>query len=486
MSSRVVFFVRWLRWFYRPVSPILNRSTLALESLENRLVPDGQGFSQLLPQWNGDNWLHPPASVATLSSNSVLVPLVAPSPSSGPGAVPSDFSQFHFPTTHPAETITQTLSTSVLTGNYQRHYTLNAQSPGDQVFLDVQIVSSVQFGSTSVTESGTLTVSQSVHQNGSLISQIVASVIPFSQTVHEDTNGLHFFGLGSDGAPGYTASGLLNSQTTWNQVSWSDSAAFLTNGSWTFSDNTSFGLCSIDQSSLSYTSATQILADGSKVGTDSTSTAWQSQLTLSDQPANIPTILLTQDTILPAVLGPVANSHFFLQSRDTGSSQETFIETIPTAGSPNPGSIVSIASSYSGADSFRYFDQNTVTAAITPQAADPVLNTKAQPFSGYATITWLADSQTSGTYTGSAQGNFTLATPTSPIGTLTYNDISHDTTTTDTLNLSEEIFLTDNDTQFFEQATLQQSLTQPLLEDSTLTQTLGYDLPLIVGPVIDS
>ena len=483
MTSRVVFFLRWLRRFYCPISPILNRSPLALESLENRLVPDGQGFSQLLPQWNGDNWVHPSASVATLSSNSVLVPLVAPTPpSSGLGAVPSDFSQFHFPTTLPAETLTPTLSTSVLSGNYQRHYTLNAQSPSDQVFLDVQIGSAVQFGSTSVTESGTLTVSQSVHQNGSLISQIVSSVIPFSQTVPEDTKGLHYFGLdGSDGAPGYSASGLLDAQTTWNQLSWSDSAAFLTNGSWTYFDNTSFGLSSIDQSSLSYSSATQILADGSKVGTDSASTAWQSQFTLSDQTANIPTILLSQDNTLPAVLEPVANTHLYLQSRDAGTSQETFIETTTAT-----GSTVSIASSYAGADSFRYFDQNTVTAAIPPQPAEPLLNTPVQPFSGYATITWLADSQTSGTYSGSTLGNFTLATPTSPIGTLTYNDIRHDTTTTDTLNLSEEIFLTDNDTQYFEQTTLQQSLTQPIWKDSTLTQTLGYDLPLIVGPVIDS
>ncbi len=282
MSSRVVFVVRWLRRFYLPVSPILNRSPLAFEILENRLVPDGQGFSHLLPQWNRDNWLHPPASVSSLSSNSVLVPLVAPSPpSSGPGAVPFTFSQFNFPNTLPAETVTPTLSSSVCSGNYQRHYTLNAQSPSDQVFLDVQIVAAVQFGSTSVTESGTLTVSQTIQHNGSLISQIVASVIPFSQTVPEDTNGLHYFGLdGGDGAPGYTASALLDSQNTWNQLSWSDSAAFLTNGSWTFSDNTSFGLCSIDQTSLSYTSATQILADGSKVGTDSASTAWQSQLVL--------------------------------------------------------------------------------------------------------------------------------------------------------------------------------------------------------------
>ncbi len=139
MSSRVVFFVRWLRGFYFPIAPISKRSPLALESLESRLVPDGQGFSQLLPQWNGDNWLHPPASVATLSSNTLLVPLVAPTPpSSGLGAIPSDFSQFHFPTTLPAETVTPTLSTSILSGNYQRHYTLNAQSPGEQVFLDVQ------------------------------------------------------------------------------------------------------------------------------------------------------------------------------------------------------------------------------------------------------------------------------------------------------------------------------------------------------------
>ncbi len=282
MSSRVVFFVRWSPKFHRPLIAIRKSSSLALESLENRLVPDGHGFSQILPQWNGDQWLHPPASVTTLSSNSLLVPFEAPTPpSSGLGAVPSDFSQFHFPTTLPAETITLTLSASVLTGNYQRHYTIYAQSPGDQVFLDVQIVSAVQFGSTSVTESGTLTLSQTVHQNGSLISQVVASVIPFSQTVPEDTNGLHYFGLdGGDGVPGYTSSGLLDFQTTWNQLSWSDSAAFLTHGSWTFSDNTSFGLCSIDQTSLSYTSATQILADGSKVGTDSASTAWQSQLVL--------------------------------------------------------------------------------------------------------------------------------------------------------------------------------------------------------------
>jgi len=189
MSSRVVFFVRWFRKFCRPVSQILKRSPLALESLESRLVPDGQGFSQLLPQWNENSWLNPPAAVAPLVSNTVLVPLVAPSPpSSGPGTVPSAFSNFNFPTTLPAATVTPTLATSVLAGNYQRHYTLNAQTPATsstpsgQVFLDVQIVSAVQFGSTSVTESGTLTVSQTVQQNGSLISQIVASVIPFSQT----------------------------------------------------------------------------------------------------------------------------------------------------------------------------------------------------------------------------------------------------------------------------------------------------------------
>ncbi len=314
----------------------------------------------------------------------------------------------------------------------------------------------------------------------------MASVIPFSQTVPEDTNGLHYFGLGSDGAPGYSASGILNSQTSWNQLSWSDAAAFLTTGSWTFSDNTSFGQCLIDQSSLFYTSATQILADGSKVSTDTSSTSWQSQITLSDQPTNIPNLLPSQDNTLPSVLEPVANTHFYLQTRDAGSSQETFIETIPAAGSPNPASMVTIASSYSGADSFRYFDQNTVTAAITPQPAEPVLNTPAQPFLGYATVSWLMDTQTSGTYSGSTHGNFTLASPTFPIGTLTYQDLRHDTTNTDTLSLSEEIYLKDEETQYFVQATLQQSLIQPLLEDSTLTQTVGYDLPLIVGPVIDS
>ena len=189
MSSRVVFFVRWFRKFYRPVSQILKRPSLALESLEARLVPDGQGFSQLLPQWNGNNWFNPPAAVAPLTSNTVLVPLVAPSPpSSGPGTVPSAFSNFSYPTTLPTATVTPTLATSILSGNYQRHYTLNAQTPATastpsgQVFLDVQIVSAVQFGSTSVTESGTLTVSQTVLQNGTLISHIVASVIPFSQT----------------------------------------------------------------------------------------------------------------------------------------------------------------------------------------------------------------------------------------------------------------------------------------------------------------
>ncbi len=488
MSSRVVFLLRWLRRFYRPVSPILNRSPLFLESLENRLVPDGHGFSQILPQWNGDQGLHPPASVTTLSSNSLLVPFEPPSPpSSGLGAVPPDFSQFHFPTTLPAETITPTLSASVLTGNYQRHYTLYAQSPGDQVFLDVEIVSAVQFGTTSVTESGTLTVSQTIQQNGSLISQVVASVIPFSQTVPEDTNGLHYFGLDrGDGAPGYTVSGLLDSQISWNQVLWSDSAAFSTNGFWTFSDKTSFGLCSIDQSLLSYTSETNTLADGSSVTNDTTSTSWQSQLTLSDQPTNFPNLLLSQDNTLPAVLEPAANTHFYLQSRDAGTSQETCIETTPAAGSPNPASTVTIASSYAGADSIRYFDKNSATALLTPQTADPLLNTETQPYSGFATASWLIDTQTSGNYSGSSQGNFNLATPTTPIGSLTYNDIRHDTTTTDTLNLSEEIYLTDNDTQYFEQTTLQQSLTQPLLEDSTLTQTLGYDLPLIVGPVIDS
>ncbi len=432
--------------------------------------------------------------MAPLSSNTVLVPLVAPSPpSSGPGSVPSGFSNFNYPATLPAATVTSTLSTSVLSGNYQRHYTLNAQTPATastpsgQVFLDVQIVSAIQFGSTSVTESGTLTVSQTISQNGTLISQIVASVIPFSQTVPEDTLGLHYYGLDSgDGAPGYTASGLLNSQASWNQLSWSDSAAFLTMGSWTWSDNTTLGLSSIDQSSLAYTSTTNTLSDGTKVSTDTTSTSWQSQFTLSDQATNIPTILLAQNTVLPAVLGPVANTHLYLQSRDAGTSEVSLVETTPATGSPNPGSVVSIASTYSGADSLRYFSQDSVTALITPAPADPVLNTPTQPFSGYATISMLMDTQTSGTYSGSSLGNFTLATPTSPIGTLTYNDIRHDTTTTDTLNLSEEIFLTDNDTQYFEQTTLQQSLTQPLFEDSTLTQTLGYDLPLIVGPVIDS
>ncbi len=49
MPSRVVFIVRWFRQFYRPVSQIIKRSTLALESLESRLVPDAQGFSQLMP-----------------------------------------------------------------------------------------------------------------------------------------------------------------------------------------------------------------------------------------------------------------------------------------------------------------------------------------------------------------------------------------------------------------------------------------------------
>ncbi len=487
MFSRIRFLVRWLRQFYRPISPILNHSPLALEILESRIVPDCQGFSQSLSQWTENQWLHPPASVASLSSTSFLVPFVAPTPpSSEPGAVPTDFSQFHFPSTLPVETVTPTLSTPILSGNYQRHYTLNAQRPNEQVYLDVQIVSGVQFDSTSVTESGTLAVSQTVLQNGSLMSQIVASVIPFSQTVPEDTNGLHYFGLGSDGAPGYTASGLLNSQTTWNQVLGSDSTAFLTNGSWTFSDNTSFGLSTIDQSSLTYTSTTQILADGSKLSTDTTSTSWQSQLTLSDQPTNNPNLLLSQDKTLPAVLEPVANTHFYLQSRDAGTSQETLIETTPAAGSPNPASTVTTASSYSGADSFRYFDKNSVTALISPQAADPLLNTPVQPFSGYATISWLMDTQSSGTYSGSALGNFTLATPTTPIGTLTYQDIRHDTTNTDTLSLSEEIYLKVEETQYFEQTTLQQSLTQPLLEDSTLTQTVGYDLPLIVGPVIDS
>ena len=252
MYSRIDFLFCWLPKFHRPVIEIRKSSSLAIETLENRIVPDGQGFSHLLPEWNGDQWLNPPASVAPLSS-SVLVPLEAPVPPSyGSGAVPSDFSQFHFPTTLPAETITPALSASVLTGNYQRHYTLNAQRPGKQVFLDVQIVSAVQFGSNSVTESGTLTVSKTVQQNGSLTSQIIASVIPFSQTVPEDTHGLHYFGLGGgNGVSGYTASVLLDSQTTWNQVLWSDSAAFLTNGSWTFSDNTSFGQCLIDQSSLS-------------------------------------------------------------------------------------------------------------------------------------------------------------------------------------------------------------------------------------------
>ena len=483
MPSRVVFFVRWFRQFYRPVSQIIKRSTLALESLESRLVPDAQGFSQLLPQWNGSTWLNPPTSVAPLSSNTVLVPHIAPTPpSSGLGAVPLAFSHFNFPSSFPSETVTPTLSTSVLTGNYLRHYTLSAQTQSTQVFLDVQIASAVQFGPTSISESGTLTVSQTVQQNGSLVSQIVASVIPFSQTVPEDTNGLHYFGLdGGDGVPGYTASGLLNAQTSWNQIVWTDSAAFLTTGSWTYSDNSTLGLSYIDQSSLAFTTTTNTLADGIKVSTDTTSTSWQSQYTFSDQPANIPTILLTENSLLPAVLGPVANTHFFLQSRDAGTSLETVIQTTTAT-----GSTVTLASSYLGADSFRYLNQDFVTAAITPKPADPVLNTPAQPFSGYATLSWQIDTQTSGTYSGFSQGNFTIASPTSPIGTLIEKDIRQDTTTTETLNLSEEIYLTDTDTQFFEQTTLQQSLTQPLLEDSSITQTVVFDLPLIVGPVIDS
>ena len=93
MPSRVVFFVRWFRKFYRPISQMTKRSTL---------------------------------------------------------------------------------STSVLSGNYQRHYTLSAQTSDTQVFLDVQIASAVQFGPTSISESGTLTVSQTVQQNGSLMGHIVA------------------------------------------------------------------------------------------------------------------------------------------------------------------------------------------------------------------------------------------------------------------------------------------------------------------------
>ena len=144
------FFVRWFRKFFRPVSQIFKPSPLALESLETRLVPDGQGFSQLMPQWNGNNWFNPPASLAPLASNTVLVSLVAPSPpSSGPGSVPSSFSNFNYPTTLQSATVTPTLTTSILSGIYQRHYTLNAQTPATsstpsgQVFLDVQIASAV-------------------------------------------------------------------------------------------------------------------------------------------------------------------------------------------------------------------------------------------------------------------------------------------------------------------------------------------------------
>ena len=50
MSTRAVFFVRWFRKFFRPVSQIFKPSPLVLESLESRLVPDAQGFSQLMPQ----------------------------------------------------------------------------------------------------------------------------------------------------------------------------------------------------------------------------------------------------------------------------------------------------------------------------------------------------------------------------------------------------------------------------------------------------
>ena len=150
MSSRGFFPGRWFRKFFRPVSQIFKRPPLVLESLETRLVPDAQGFSQLLPQWNGNNWFNPPASVAPLSSNTVLVPLVAPSPpSSGPGSVSSAFSNFSYPTTLQSATVTPTLTTSILSGIYQRHYTLNAQTPATsstpsgQVFLDVQIASAV-------------------------------------------------------------------------------------------------------------------------------------------------------------------------------------------------------------------------------------------------------------------------------------------------------------------------------------------------------
>ncbi len=190
----------------------------------------------------GCTWLNPPATVSPLSSNNILVRPIAPSPpSSGLSAVPLTFSHFNFPSSFPSETVTPTLSTSVLTGNYQRHYPLSAQTPSTQAFLDVQIVSAVTFGLTSITESGTLTISQTVQQNGTLMSQIVASVIPFSQTVPEDTNGLHYFGLdGGDGALGYTASGLLNAQTSWDQIVWIDSAAFLTTGSWTYGSNQAF------------------------------------------------------------------------------------------------------------------------------------------------------------------------------------------------------------------------------------------------------
>ncbi len=49
MSSRGFFLGRWFRKFFRPISQVFKPSPLALESLESRLVPDGQGFSQLMP-----------------------------------------------------------------------------------------------------------------------------------------------------------------------------------------------------------------------------------------------------------------------------------------------------------------------------------------------------------------------------------------------------------------------------------------------------
>ena len=280
-----------------------------------------KGSRNFCPNGTGITDSIPPHSFHPFRPKPFWFTLMLPRPpSSELGTIPSSFHSFSFPTSAPSATLTPTLSTSILSGNYQPHYTLNAQIAATQVSLDVQIVSAVTFGSTAITESGTLTVSQTVQQSGSLISQIVASVIPFSQTVPKDSDGPHYFGLDKgDGALGFTASGLLNSQTSWTQISWTDSAAFLTNGSWSFSDNSTLGLSSQEQSSQAYTSSTTTQADGIQISTAKTSATLQSQFTLFYLPANIPTILLTENPflppILPSVLGPVANTHVMFQRK---------------------------------------------------------------------------------------------------------------------------------------------------------------------------